>query len=354
MLKVLQIASEDIKGGIFKVISDIDSAFTGDNDINVFTAAGESSINLRSKIHNCYLFSDNPLIRFLSYFRIPKKFDIIHFHGFNLFFFIFLFFSNTGIMYTNHGLLGTGRKLRKYEYLKKWILIFFLRKRVDLIVNVSEYAQKRITEEYKISVSKNTVVYNTSRCIKQDNKGMNRDEIILGFHGRFVSFKRVDRIFKVAMNLREISGLSPIIVLIGEGPLINFYENLAENNSIELKIIPYTDNPESEIRKLDILIIPSDEEYFGISVLEGILSGVMTFVFRDGGGCTEIFGNIHKWFVCENELDMALKIKYTMENINDVINRFESLQSYVASVFSRDNFLSGYKESFLNVMKKKK
>jgi glycosyltransferase involved in cell wall biosynthesis len=344
MINVLHIIETSIKGGIFKVFQDIEFSFKNDNKYKIFVLGKDDKDEFNKVVKNSIIIKDK-LIKIFNYYSVIKnnKIEIVHLHRYDINIFILSLVIRMKIVYTNHGLLGTGRKLKKYEYIKKWILIYFLRNKVNYIVNISQYARERLINEYKVNRNKTCVVYNCSRWEVRDIKeNISKENISLGFHGRFVKFKRIERLLNVSKLLKKNYEKENKVYLIGDGPLKETYIDYSNKKGLKLEIINYIINPQNEVMKLDFLIVPSDEEYFGLSVIEGIRSGIPSFVFIDGGGCIEIFPKFADWFNCKDENEMAEKIIYSLKNYGEVASIFKKLQDYVVKKFSVDEFKKGY------------
>jgi|WetSurMetagenome_2_1015567.scaffolds.fasta_scaffold72159_2 glycosyltransferase involved in cell wall biosynthesis len=344
MINVLHIIETNIRGGIFKVFQDIEFSFKNNNNYKIIVLGKDDKDEFNKAVWNSILIKDK-FVNIFEYYSVIKKnsIKIIHLHGFDINIFILSFLIKMKIIYTNHGLLGTGRKLKKYEYIKKWILIYFLRNKVNYIINISKYAQERLINEYKVNINKTYVVYNCSRWeVKNIKNNIDKREIYLGFHGRFAQVKRIERLLKVSEILIKNYGQENTVHLIGDGPLKESYINYSIKKEIKLKIINYLMNPQDEVIYLDFLIVPSDEEYFGLSIIEGIRCGIFSFVFINGGGCVEIFPDFADWFICKSENEMAEKIIFAINNYDKVVNMFRDLQKYVIEKFSVDNFQKGY------------
>lgn len=284
--------------------------------------------------------------------KLVNYFDIIHLHGYAPWISLALLNSKAEIVFTNHGLLGVGRKLKPHEHLKRWLMKRFLRYRVDHIFNISRFAKRRMVQKYNINQGKNSVVHNCTRWQKTTPEFQPNGSLKIGFHGRFVHFKRVDRLLKTASIVNK--QLPVTVQLLGDGPLRDDYHRLSQQLNVRTVFTDYTLQPQSVIQKYDVEIVASDEEYFGLSVIESILSGNLTMVFKDGGGCTEIFGNEFPDFIAEDEADMAAKIIsfYEQSDRTEILQKLQALQDHVAKNFSLEKFKAGYLEGYMKVLSK--
>jgi glycosyltransferase involved in cell wall biosynthesis len=348
-IKVLHIVQRNPFGGIFRVVNDILHALHGSVDFHVALVddpgyRGEFSFGDLTIPHTDIKGSTSRKWRTLR--AMADDYDVIHLHGFAPWEESALLGTRAKLLFTNHGLLGVGRRLRRYEHLKRGLMKLFLRHRVDHIANISDYARSRIIREYGVRPERNSVVFNCTRWQAMEPWVPSGDILNIGFHGRFVHFKRVDRLLEVAATIarsREVR-----VTLLGDGPLKEELRNKGKNLGLSVEFIPYQLDVQALVRSFDVEIISSDEEYFGLAVLESIQSGHPTFVFSDGGGCTEIFDRETEWFVCPSIDEMAERI----ESLRDpkvrvmVLEKLAYLQERVATTFSAENLGEGYLEIY--------
>lgn len=354
-LRLLQIIPRDPRGGIYRVNLDLIEAFINEPGFELHTALIDSrSYNGEFNFGKLQLdyseIKGNVFQKIQQLKELANKFDIIHLHGFVPWIALALLYTNAEIVFTNHGLLGVGRKLRPHEHIKKWLAKRFLRYRVNYIFNISYYALRRMLQEYKVDPEKNSIAYNCSRWQKIMPVFNPNGKLTIGFHGRFVHFKRVDRLLKTASIVNK--QLPVTVQLLGDGPLKDDYRHLSNYLNVRTEFTGYTLQPQSIIKKYDVEIIASDEEYFGLSVIESILSGNLTMVFIDGGGCTEIFGDEFPDFIAEDEADMAAKIIafYEQSDKTAILQKLHALQHHVAKKFSLEKFKAGYLEGYMKVL----
>jgi glycosyltransferase involved in cell wall biosynthesis len=168
----------------------------------------------------------------------------------------------------------------------------------------------------------------------------------LGFHGRFVGAKRIDRFLDVAARVAREHPLQA--VLVGDGPLMEEVQATARQLGLDAEFTGYRMDLQDIVRGFDVEIIPSDTEYFGLAVIEAIQAGHPTFVFADGGGCSEIFDERTGWFICADVEEMAAKILALREpaTASRVLSDMAYLQERVARSFSRDRLGEGYLEIY--------
>jgi glycosyltransferase involved in cell wall biosynthesis len=344
-INVLHVVERNPYGGIFRVINDIlgtlhqrvsfHAAVVDDPSYKGEFSFGGLPIPMTE-------IKGGTIAKWRQLRRLAEGYDIVHLHGFSPWQASALLGTRGKLLFTNHGLLGVGRKLRPHEKLKRNLMKLFLRRRVDRIANISEYARRRIIREYGVSPSRNSVVFNCTRWPATPPRVQVGNGFRLGFHGRFVHFKRIDRMLEVAARLS--SSIDLRVQLLGDGPMKETMRDKGEKLGLSVEFIPYQLDIQGIVRLFDVEIIPSDEEYFGLSVLESIQAGHPTFVFSDGGGCVEIFDEESGWFVCDGIDQMAERIaSLSQPEIAAIaLEKLGHLQERVSRRFSARTLGEGY------------
>lgn len=358
-IRVLQCVPRTMMGGVFVVARELVNSFSPSSltprRIHISAAvtpeksySGEFILTHDSSVHITAI-NGNLLRRVRTLLRVARSNDIIHVHGFTPWEALACWMSGKPIVFTNHGLLGVGRRLRPYEHIKKVLLKIFLRHACSRIVSVSSYGEKRLLDEYRVDRKRSIVIHNStawtavSPSLHSWSEECEGEKFTLGYHGRFVQFKRLDRFINVASKVHHERKIK--VKFVGDGPLRESLSSHAKRQGVDLEIIPFCHDPQIKVQQFSAELITSDEEYFGLSVLESIQSGHPTFVFADGGGCTEIFDPESAWFVCANEDEMAHKISdfrrdHYVRSL--ALKKLEHLQERVTTEFSSVRFAEKY------------
>jgi len=114
--------------------------------------------------------------------------------------------------------------------------------------------------------------------ISQFTKGVTpvkmRDNLTLGFVGRLEPVKGVQYLLDALNLLKKKYNLIPKTILIGDGSLRHGFEHYVRSNNLSnLHFTGATTNVADALKRIDILIIPSLSEGFGLVVLEGLVAG---------------------------------------------------------------------------------
>lgn len=350
--RVLHVVPHSTRGGIFRVAVDLFQSFAQD-DVFALAAAvpahhgEEDSFPFAGKY---VILEGTRFQQFLALQRLAQQCEVIHLHGFTPWQALACWLARKKIVYTNHGLLGTGRKLRRYERLKLLFLKVFLRYAVHRIVHISRFMQTRMISEYAVPLQRCRIVHNSTPWQAQPPHFNPETKLRIGFHGRFVAFKRIDRLLSVAALVAQRHAVE--VVLVGEGPLQEEIAAQATFLQVPLRLENYTLKIDALVSTFDIEIIASQAEPFGLSVLESVQAGHPTFVFADGGGCTEIFEAETNWFVCSSENEMAEKILSLQDEgtRRHVLSLLEKLQQSIHREFSLNKFHDGYKAIYQELL----
>ncbi|MGV8019087.1 MAG: glycosyltransferase family 4 protein [Ignavibacteria bacterium] len=346
MIKVCQIVSGQRKGGIDTVQKNLHAAFTNDNAGIFFkTIVIRNHKNDFEEFYSgeaIYINYGSYLPVYLQLRKVLKQFDIIHVHGFTPWLVLAIRLINRRILFSNHGLMGKGRILGKKEKFKKFLFGIFLRNIAECIVSVSDFINRKMIVEYGVNEEKTAIVHNCTNFPVTERLVKKNKTLVLGYHGRFVSFKRLKLMIDVSSEINKTH--SSMVSLLGEGPEMKELVSYAKLNNIELKVNEYAANVFEHIRNFDYLLFTSHGEAFGITVLESIMSGIPAFVFNDSGGTLEIFAGEYSWFICKDTKDMAEKvIKFGNDEIYGLL--FAKLQKHVENNFS----LSAFKKSYARI-----
>ena len=121
--------------------------------------------------------------------------------------------------------------------------------------------------------------------------------ITVGMAGRLVEQKRADLPLR---SLAAYAGKTKLRLLIaGDGPLKEELQDIASfrNPQVEIRFLGQVSDMVSFYDELDLLILPSRGESFGLVVLEAFDRGVPVAVFPDVGGCLQLVKNGENGFV---------------------------------------------------------
>ncbi len=146
----------------------------------------------------------------------------------------------------------------------------------DVIAN-SQTTQRFLVSYFGVSPKKIMVIPNgidMSQFTKDVAPIKVHNDLTLGFVGRLEPVKGVQYLLDALKILKREYNLTPKTILIGDGSLRHDLEHYAKSNNLSnAHFIGLTTNIAAALKHIDILIIPSLSEGFGLVVLEGLVAG---------------------------------------------------------------------------------
>lgn len=165
---------------------------------------------------------------------------------------------------------------------KRWYRA--IAKKMDLQIFVSE----KLREKYAVSGVK-TAVVNENRfrekdiVAAEDIRREHTGELKLLFVGRLSPEKRVDDLFAVLREQEDVS-----LSIVGDGPLKEELMTLAEQQGVAHKVSflgrrQWGDDLFTEMKKYDVLVLPSENEGLPLVIAEAMGCGLTVIASRVGG-----------------------------------------------------------------------
>ena len=263
----------------------------------------------------------SPIIEIAKYIK-SNNIDVVHCNSFNspeLLILSKILNPKCKIVITIHG-IGQFKSISKFK--------IEIRKRIcDLFIGISDAVKDDILSA-GISDNKVIRVYNGIDTTKYDNavlKKFEKKRIVLGCIARIMpSVKGQDILLKTIKTLKmQFSGIK---VMFAGGIAENqkeSYEELvkyvSDNNIQEnVEFLGSVEKVSELLNKIDICIIPSRSEGFGLVLVEAMAMGVPCIVSNIAGP-KEIVENegLGQLFECGNEVDLQNKIVETINNFEE-------------------------------------
>jgi L-malate glycosyltransferase len=160
----------------------------------------------------------------------------------------------------------------------------------DAVTAVSQYLMRRTVEEFQIkrpiSVVPNFVncdVYSRSEDTRRRDRFAAKDEGILIHISNFRPIKRVDEVIAIFAEVRSHSRAK--LLMVGDGPERPKAEWLASTHGVANDVVFLgKQNDMAQFLSLaDILLLPSENESFGLVALEAMACEVPVIATRVGG-----------------------------------------------------------------------
>lgn len=350
-------------GGIEKLVLHLAEAQLPDSEIEPFLMIGCRKGELierieQSEVQHCFWglksgFNFNP-VTIRSLVKLFSRFDVLHLHTFNPAVALAALFSGRKIVNTIHGNFNLGRKIRLNDHIINFLRrLFYSFERVVLTYN-SCWAAELASMKFKIRHGRGKVIYNgllpekplSKNTVSADFKQLS-GHYVVGTAGRFNESKRIDRLIR-GFALFCANKADVMLLLVGDGA--NRAELLKLVNELGIRKCTLFTGYRQDVRewqnRMNVSVIPSSNESFGLAALETMSLGIPTILFSDAGGMLEIPGETFRDDIVlnENELSERLEYYYSHRNDSKIIMSAKRIQR--AGIFTFDAMVKGYKECY--------
>jgi glycosyltransferase involved in cell wall biosynthesis len=175
-----------------------------------------------------------------------------------------------------------------------------------------------------------------NRKVLRESLGISTNKIVVGWLGRKVKIKRIDRILDLAEQFPEV-----YFLIAGDGTSIKesfptFFDGKKRSNVIELG----STSPSAIWAISDIALLTSDNEAIPISPIEASLAN-LPILATDVGSIREVVQDGVTGFICpSNIFNMVPALQILIDN-EKLRNRFgSSARGYALKKFSPETFVS--------------
>lgn len=260
-----------------------------------------------------------PLLLFVIKYK-PDVIQIINSEAFYLPVFFLKPISKFKIAYLSHSIISYSIKnylqISCYKKLRFRIIEWIVLRQADIFEVLSKVESRFLTRYLKVKNEKIKIVENGINLLGIKKKYIGNSDIIkIIFVG---SVNRKEKSFDFLLG--ALTGLKNEIIL----NVFNYESQTEDNLEIPENVQLILGEPQNEIDlrkefcKNDILIVSSSHESFGLSLLEGMDTGIL-FISTDRVGLTERFPESFKQFVIPSGNIQKLKDKILgLHNLDDV------------------------------------
>lgn len=215
--------------------------------------------------------------------------------------------------------------------------------KADIKITCSKAIKKHLTEHFKISEKRLKVIYNMVEpeefYLKSNDKQVMNSAVntnkkfIIGYAGRFdIEEKGIDVLLR-AFNLFTETNKDIELIMIGDGRDKNYIDQFAEKYPDQIKLMPADKNLFNFFSQIDVLIVPSRIEPFGIIILESAIMKVPV-IASNVDGIPEIIENHKSGLLFSNGNSEELKEQILKLKNNVTLRKHLSDELY-KSVISR-------------------
>ena len=247
--------------------------------------------------------------------------------------------------------LPNSRSFRRV--IKRWYFSFFLRTFFSQIIVNSRYTMSCAEKYYGVSHSKIKVIYNGvelffERPRQNDIRsefGIQSDDFVVGTVCRFDVRKRIDRLLSGFNELDKNDRIKLLIVGGGDDNLEGQFKAFVQNNNLTGRVFfsGLRENAEALIDTMDLFVLPSDNETFGLALVEAMLLEKPTVVFSDSGGPVEIIANNSFGYIIRNPCDLKNIVNELYKDPVLKIKKGKEAKAYASDKFSVARFQSEFK-----------
>ena len=245
--------------------------------------------------------------------RIFSQYNILHFHFFNPWVFALGIYSKNPIIYSEHGNFAFGRNLNATDHILNPLRTFCINHFAKAVSYNSCFTREYAERVFRYQKGpKRKVVYNGTAIDNELVQALEISELqncfVVGTISRLAGFKRIDRLLHAFAKCRQSKNLRLIIV--GDGPLKDNLVKLSNQLGLSDRILftGYLKQTKSAIMRMNLCVLPSQREPFGLVALEALQLGKPTYVFQDGGGLVEIIEPLGKKYVLRDEESLTERI----------------------------------------------
>ena len=229
--------------------------------------------------------------------------------------------NNCRLVYYAHGDGITVQQLASDSItnkLKVSVLIIFERiflPKADLIVAVSRDTKLRFLSRLHLDSNSVVVVYNNIQSAVVHSRPLfKKDKHIIGYVGHFSHLKGVETLLNAFFLLsKSINNVK--LVLVGDGPLKEHFEDMTTRMALQEKVVftGWVKNPLAVMRDFDILVVPSLYEGCPSVVLEAFSLNVPVLGSK-AGGIPELLGREELLFQPSSQIELAAKISRVLNS----------------------------------------
>lgn len=237
-----------------------------------------------------------------------NSFDVIHVHLFpSLYYIAFATLGlNTTLIYTEHSTSNRRRKYKIFKYIERIIY-----NRYDKIICISEQTKLNLENHLNNSSIKKKLICISNGIILPEikdvpEKNLPRQlDIKIIMIGRFEKQKDQVTLIKAVKYLPD----NVKIYFAGTGSLESKCKELAAEEKLTDKIhfLGFQNDIISVLKQMDIAVLSSNWEGFGLSAVESMALGIPT-IGSDVPGLSEVLNNGGILFEKGNEIKLAEKI----------------------------------------------
>lgn len=219
----------------------------------------------------------------------------------------------------------------------------------DKIIAVSEYVASHLQKHYhkdeaKIEIienfiNKDFITINNYPSFLKSQLGLNENDFIMMYAGRFSEEKGVDVLLEAYKDLKEKFPAIKL-VLIGEGSEAEQFKTISTKNNLDVIFLDPVENIFDYLNSADLVILPSRDEAFGNIILEAGYLG-KTVIASDVGNIKNLIHHNKTGIMFQpgRSTDLSQKIQQAYNNFNDIKQLGINLKNSLMDKFDEQKFI---------------
>ena len=257
---------------------------------------------LQIEVHSLGHNSAKDIRSFFHFYNIFRHYDIVHLHSCSPWAFLGAKLAGKRVIYTFHGTLGLNRGL--FDIVTKAFHYFVLSRHCDFFTFASTSSFSRYINSFKgikLKAEKYEIIpygiliddakAKKSKSTVRSLFGWNK-KFLIGTAARINPLKRLERLIEAFNGISLTNDY--VLVILGSGDEIygEYLKNLIHKYNLHnnVQFLGYRTDIYDILNVLDVFVLPSANEPFGLALVEAMTLGVPSIAFDDGGGTVDILG----------------------------------------------------------------
>lgn len=296
-----------------------------------------------------------------KFYKVFQPYDIVNLHVSSPLAFFAAKLAGKKIVFTFHGSLGL--KGNSSDVLLKIFHSYLVPKYCDFLTFASQsafnvYTRGRIKvrlspEKFRIfpyGIQVKKVVPQRSRDEVRACFGWN-SRFLIGTASRMDPYKRLEYLVQAFSGLDQRDNYSLVIMGTGDKNYENSLRKLVQHLHLSDRVhfLGYRSDARDIINSLDLFVLPSGHESFGLALLEAMALGVPSAVFEDGGGLVDIIGDSGLVVSSKGELRDSMKRLKEDDSLRNRIRESVRERSKLFDIsFTAENLFQIYRNLLSN------
>lgn len=146
-----------------------------------------------------------------------------------------------------------------------------------------------------------------SRSVMRERLQIDPTDFVIGVVARYDFRKRIDRFIHAMVLAGGHESIKGVLIGGGSEAFEQLIRKWISDAHMEnrIRVTGFVEDVYDYINCLDALVLPSDNEAFGLVLLEALFLRIPTIVFKDGGGVMDVIQHARTGYVVDSTVDLA-------------------------------------------------